>query len=45
MHKMTCQKISPKIVLAAILLFILTGCMVGPDYQRPAVDMPQNLAL
>ena len=40
MHKITYQKIS--IVLAAILLFILTGCMVGPDYQRPGVDMPQN---
>jgi len=42
MHKMTCQKISPKIVLAAILLFILTGCMVGPDYKRPGVDVPQS---
>jgi len=42
MRKMTHHKISPKIVLAAILLFILTGCMVGPDYQRPGVDMPQN---
>jgi multidrug efflux system outer membrane protein len=29
-------------VLAAIVFFLLTGCMVGPDYQRPAVDMPQN---
>ena len=43
MHNMTRQKISPKIAsLALIALFILTGCMVGPDYQRPAVDTPQN---
>jgi outer membrane protein, multidrug efflux system len=42
MNKRTCRKISPNIVLAAILLFLLTGCMVGPDYQRPAVDTPQN---
>jgi multidrug efflux system outer membrane protein len=40
---MICRKISPNLaVLALIAVFILTGCMVGPDYQRPAVDMPQN---
>jgi multidrug efflux system outer membrane protein len=42
MNKRTCQKISPKVVLAAIVFFLLTGCMVGPDYQRPGVDIPQN---
>jgi len=43
MNKRTCQKISPNLAsLALIALFILTGCMVGPDYQRPAVDTPQN---
>ena len=29
-------------LLAAILAFLLTGCMVGPDYKRPAVEVPQN---
>ena len=28
-------------VIAAIALFI-QGCMVGPDYLRPTVDIPQN---
>ena len=23
-----------------ILLVLLAGCMVGPDYQRPAMDVP-----
>jgi multidrug efflux system outer membrane protein len=41
MDKKTCRKISPKIVLAAILLFIFTGCMMGPDYKRPSVETPQ----
>jgi multidrug efflux system outer membrane protein len=40
---MICRKISPNLaVLALIAVFILTGCMVGPDYQRPGVDTPQN---
>lgn len=25
-----------------IFIYLLAGCMVGPDYQRPAVDTPQN---
>ncbi len=29
-------------LLALISVFILTGCMVGPDYKRPAVDVPQS---
>lgn len=24
------------------LVFILAGCAIGPDYQRPSVDLPQN---
>ena len=27
-------------VLALIAVFLLTGCMVGPDYTRPTVDVP-----
>ena len=26
--------------VAALLLFALAGCMVGPDYQRPAAELP-----
>jgi multidrug efflux system outer membrane protein len=29
-------------VFALVSFFLLTGCMVGPDYQRPSVDTPQN---
>lgn len=29
------------IVISALLLFI-PGCMVGPDYRRPAVDIPRE---
>ena len=42
MNKRTFGKISLKSSLALILFSLLTGCMVGPDYQRPAVDTPQN---
>jgi hypothetical protein len=36
----------PKRILCGIFLALLTGCMtVGPDYQRPAVDMPTDLAV
>ena len=27
-------------MLASDLFFLLTGCMVGPDYKRPTVDVP-----
>jgi outer membrane protein, multidrug efflux system len=27
--------------IVALLAFPLTGCLMGPDYQRPAVDAPQ----
>ena len=30
-----------KIIIPVFLLFI-SGCMIGPDYKRPAVDVPQN---
>ena len=26
--------------IVAIAAGLLTGCMVGPDYERPAVDAP-----
>ena len=42
MNKRILRKMSPNIVLAAIVFFLLTGCMVGPDYQRPSVDVPQG---
>jgi multidrug efflux system outer membrane protein len=29
-----------KHVLTCVLLGVLTGCAVGPDYRRPAVDVP-----
>jgi len=32
------------IVITALVLFI-PGCMIGPDYQRPTVDTPQNWRL
>src|SRR5512136_811039 len=40
MNKRTCQEIF--IVFAAGLFFFFTGCMVGPDYQRPGVEVPQS---
>jgi len=30
------------LILLLIVISLLTGCMVGPDYQRPSVDTPQN---
>ena len=30
----------PRGMLAATLTLLLGGCMVGPDYHRPAVAMP-----
>ena len=31
---------SSSLFVSAATLFILTGCAVGPDYQRPAVEAP-----
>ena len=28
--------------IALVLLFFLTGCAVGPDYNRPAIVIPEN---
>ncbi|MBM3298625.1 MAG: efflux transporter outer membrane subunit, partial [Deltaproteobacteria bacterium] len=28
------------VVLSSLLLFILSGCMIGPNYRRPAVEIP-----
>ncbi len=31
-----------KIIFSFLCIFTLTGCMMGPNYQRPAVDTPQT---
>lgn len=31
-----------KRLILSLLAFFLGGCMIGPDYKRPAVDTPQN---
>ena len=31
-----------KIITATLLALMLSGCMVGPNYRRPAVDTPQS---
>lgn len=31
-----------KQLCTALALMLLTGCTVGPDYQRPTVDMPKD---
>ena len=31
-----------KIVISSVLTFALFGCMVGPNYQRPAVETPPS---
>jgi multidrug efflux system outer membrane protein len=35
-------KIQLLTLVSVIAFSLLTGCMVGPDYQRPAVEVPQN---
>jgi multidrug efflux system outer membrane protein len=30
------------LIFLLIVISLFTGCMVGPDYQRPSVDTPQN---
>ena len=30
------------LILTLNLLILVTGCMVGPNYQRPAIDTPQS---
>jgi outer membrane protein, multidrug efflux system len=34
-----------KLALVSVLLLALTGCMVGPNYQRPPVASPQSWRL
>jgi len=29
-------------IILPLLVFFISGCMVGPDYRRPAVDTPQD---
>ena len=31
-----------KILLSFLLALILSGCMMGPDYRRPAVETPAS---
>jgi multidrug efflux system outer membrane protein len=30
------------VVVTTLLAFVISGCAVGPNYKRPAVDTPQN---
>jgi multidrug efflux system outer membrane protein len=34
------RKVLNALILAAALAALLTGCAVGPDYERPPVDLP-----
>ena len=31
-----------KLIFAIFILFAFNGCMVGPDYKRPTVDIPKS---
>jgi outer membrane protein, multidrug efflux system len=31
-----------KIIATALILLAISGCMVGPDYKRPTVDIPKS---
>jgi multidrug efflux system outer membrane protein len=31
-----------KAIILLVVVLLLTGCAVGPDYKRPAVDIPQS---
>ncbi len=31
-----------KCILCMLVLFSLWGCMVGPDYKRPSIDIPES---
>jgi multidrug efflux system outer membrane protein len=31
-----------KVIILLTVVFLLAGCAVGPDYKRPAVDVPQS---
>jgi multidrug efflux system outer membrane protein len=31
-----------KAIILLVVVLLLAGCAVGPDYKRPAVDVPQN---
>ncbi|MRR33553.1 efflux transporter outer membrane subunit [bacterium] len=31
-----------ELIIISALVFFFQGCMVGPDYRRPTVDMPQE---
>jgi multidrug efflux system outer membrane protein len=33
----------PALALAAAAVLLTAGCMIGPDYQRPALDVPGSL--
>jgi multidrug efflux system outer membrane protein len=34
-----------KIIIISALVLFIQGCMVGPDYRRPTVEMPQDWRL
>ena len=31
-----------KIIICSLLAIVLSGCMMGPDYRRPAVETPAS---
>ena len=33
-----------KILLSVLLTLVLSGCMIGPDYRRPAVENARGVA-
>jgi multidrug efflux system outer membrane protein len=30
------------IIIIPVLVLFIAGCMLGPDYRRPGVDVPQD---
>lgn len=36
-----CKAFSPRMLALAVSL-VLAGCMVGPDYQKPAIELPMG---
>jgi hypothetical protein len=34
------RAVQTRLMIAAVMVSVLSGCMVGPDYQRPALPSP-----
>src|SRR2546422_3068202 len=39
-YRQGARAIQTRWLLAAVVVSVLSGCMVGPDYQRPALPSP-----